>query len=68
MVEEVMDLDYSNSSFIEMNRPRQSWMIAGALLCSENVPRTRRERASAYVAANRVGCRELCQSALQLLM
>lgn len=33
-----------------MIRPRKSWMIAGALLCSENVPRTRRERASAYVA------------------
>ena len=41
-----------NSLFIEMNRPRQSWMIAGALLCSENVPRTRRERASAYVAVH----------------
>ena len=35
-----------------MNRPRQSGMIAGALLCSENVPRTRRERASAYVAVH----------------
>lgn len=30
MVEEVMDLDYSNSLFIEMNRPRQSRRIAGA--------------------------------------
>ena len=27
-----------NSLFIEMNRPRQSWMIAGALLCSEKPP------------------------------
>ena len=30
MVEEVMDLDYSNSLFIEMIRPRQSRRIAGA--------------------------------------
>ena len=32
MVEEVMDLDYSNSLFIEMNSPRQSMWIAWVLL------------------------------------
>ena len=39
-----------NSLFIERNRPLQPLWVTGVLLCRGNVPRTRPERASAYVA------------------
>ena len=41
MVEEVMDLDYSNSQFIEMIMPRHSKRIAGASFCGhfDEVPK-----------------------------
>ena len=48
MVEEVMDLDYSNSLFIEMNRPLQPLWVTGVLLCRMNAPGTSPEHATPY--------------------
>ena len=49
-----------NSLFIERNRPLQTLWVSGALLCRGNVPRTRPERASAYVA--------ICQESVFFLL
>ena len=48
MVEEVMDLDYSNSLYIEMNRPLQPLWVTGVLLCRVNAPGTSPEHATPY--------------------